>query len=85
MHDWRFGYGYAQTGVDAVLTAFSQDNTNLASNYRQHTLFADYVIVPNMILNATFYRYKAKSALFTPAFSTDDWVNRLRFNMLVNF
>ncbi|MBK6718380.1 MAG: hypothetical protein IPG62_00525 [Sphingomonadales bacterium] len=46
MHDWRFGCGYAETGVDAVLAAFSHDNTDLATNYRQHTLLVDYVVVP---------------------------------------
>lgn len=85
VHDWRFGYGYAETGVDAVLAAFSHDNTDLATNYRQHTLLVDYVVVPNVILNATYYRYQAKSPLFTPAFSASEWANRLRLNMLVNF
>jgi hypothetical protein len=85
VHDWRFGYGYAETGVDAVLAAFSHDNTNLATNYRQHTLLVDYVVVPNVLLNATYYRYQAKSPLFTTAFSASEWVDRLRLNLLVNF
>ena len=51
----------------------------------QHTLLVDYVVVPNVILNATYYRYQAKSPLFTPAFSASEWANRLRLNMLVNF
>jgi hypothetical protein len=42
-------------------------------------------VVPNVILNATYYRYQAKSPLFTPAFSASEWANRLRLNMLVNF
>lgn len=83
--DWRFGYGYAEAGVDAILTAFSQDNTNLGSNYLQHTFLVDYVVAPNVTLNATLYRYRAKSALFTPAFNTRDWANRLRLNLLVSF
>ena len=83
--EWRFGYGYAEAEVDAVLTAFSHDNTNLASNYLQHTLLVDYVIVPNVTLNATYYRYRAKSARFTPAFSATDWANRLRLNLLATF
>ena len=28
--DWRFGYGYSQAEVDAVLAAFSNDNTQLS-------------------------------------------------------
>lgn len=83
--DWRFGYGYAQTGVDAVFAAFSHDNTDLATNYRQHSLFAEYVVAPHVILNTTLYHYKPKSALFTPTFAIDDWINRVRFNMLVTF
>jgi len=85
LHDWRFGYGYAETEVDAVLTAFSHDNTNLASNYLQHTLLVDYVIAPNVILNATWYHYRAKDARFTTAFSPTDWADRVRLNFLANF
>ena len=83
--DWRFGYGYAEADVDAILTAFSHDNTNLASNYLQHTWLVDYVIVPSVTLNATYYRYRAKSPLFTPAFSATEWANRLRLNLLATF
>lgn len=83
--DWRFGYGYAQAEVDAVLTAFSHDNTNLASNYLQHTLLVDYVVAPGVTLNATYYRYRAKSPRFTPAFSVTEWANRLRINLLAVF
>lgn len=85
LHDWRFGYGYAEMGVDGTLAAFSHDNTNLATNYLQHTALIDYVVANNVILNATFYHYRAKSPLFTTAFSTTDWVNRARLNLLVNF
>lgn len=83
--DFRFGYGYAQTGVDAVLAAFSHDNTDLATNYMQHTALVDYVVAPNMILNATVYRYKPKSSRFTTNVLPDDWIHRVRLNMLVNF
>lgn len=83
--DWRLGYGYAEADVDAILTAFSHDNTNLASNYLQHTLLIDYVIVPSVTLNATYYRYRAKSPQFTPGFSATEWTNRLRLNVLAEF
>lgn len=85
LHDWRFGYGYAEAEVDAVLTAFSHDNTNLASNYLQHTLLVDYVVAPNVVLNATYYRYRAKSPLFTTGFSASDWAERVRLNVLASF
>ncbi|MBN8844142.1 MAG: putative porin [Sphingomonadales bacterium] len=83
--DLRFGYGYAQTGVDAVFAAFSHDNTNIATNYRQHTLFVDFVPIDNIVLNATFYRYRPKDALYAGSNGASDWLDRLRLNMLVNF
>ena len=83
--DLRFGYGYAETGVDAVFAAFSHDNTNIATNYRQHTLSMDFVPIDNLILNATYYRYRPKDALYAGANSPDDWLDRVRLNMLVNF
>jgi hypothetical protein len=46
-------------------------------------LLVDYVVAPNITLNATYYRYRAKSRLFTPGF--EDWANRLRLNFLANF
>ncbi len=83
--DLRFGYGYAETGVDAVFAAFSHDNTNIATNYRQHTLFVDYVPINNVVLNATYYRYRPKDALYAGSNQLTDWLDRLRINMLVNF
>ena len=83
--DLRFGYGYAQTGVDAVLAAFSQDNTNIATNYLQHSLSVDYVPVRNVVLNATYYRYRPKSRLYAGANDPFDWLDRLRLNFLINF
>ena len=43
------------------------------------------MLMPNVTLNGTFYRFKPKSTLFTPTFLPHDWVNRLRLNLLVNF
>ena len=79
--DWRFTYGYAEAETDAVLAAFSQDNTNLATNYMQHTLAIDFVPKHNLVLNATYYRYRQKDGVIGPV----DWQNRLRLNFLVNF
>lgn len=83
--DWRFGYGYAQTGVDAVLAAFAQDNTTIGTNYRQHSLAVDYVPTPNLTLNATLYRYQPRSITNTGGNDPGDWLNRVRLNMLVGF
>lgn len=79
--DWRFMYGYAEAETDAVLAAFSHDNTNLATNYMQHTLAIDFVPKHNLILNATYYRYRRKDGALGPI----DWQNRMRLNFLVNF
>ena len=81
--DWRFTYGYAQAETDAVLAAFSHDNTNLATNYLQHTLAADFMPQANLTLNATYYRYRQKDLL--EGFGFPDWQNRLRFNLMVGF
>lgn len=84
-HDWRFTYGYAQAETDAVLAAFSHDNTNIATNYLQHTLAVDYTVTPNLILNATYYRYRPKNPLYSGGNLPTDWLNRLRLNALVTF
>lgn len=79
--DWRFTYGYAEAETDAVLAAFSHDNTNIGTNYMQHTLAIDFVPKHNLVLNATYYRYRQKDGVIGPV----DWQNRLRLNFLVNF
>lgn len=77
--DWRLGYGYARTEADAVLAAFSQDNTTLATNYVQHGLLLDYVPAAGILLNATLYRYR-------PLRGADrHWLDRLRLQMMVSF
>jgi hypothetical protein len=83
-NDWRFQYGYALAENDAVLAAFSHDNTTLASNYEQHTLSVDYVVVENTILNVTLYHYRRHH--FPSAISLEnDFFTRLRLNALVIF
>ncbi len=83
--DWQLGYGYAQTGIDAVFAAFSEDNTMLATNYVQHNLSVDYVIRPHLILGGTFYRFKPKSVTAAEINERIDWLNRLRINLLAEF
>lgn len=83
--DWRLSYGYAQAETDAVLAAFSHDNTGIATNYIQHQFGLDYVAARNVILNATFYSYRPKDDPDAGANDVDDWLHRLRLNLLVNF
>lgn len=83
--DWRFSYGYAQAATDAVLAAFSQDNTNIGTNYRQHSLGVDFVPVPNLTLNATYYRYRPLKVLNAGANDPNDWLDRIRLNLLTSF
>jgi hypothetical protein len=82
--DWRFQYGYALAENDAILAAFSHDNTTLASNYEQHTLGVDYVVVENTTLNVTFYRYRRHDFPLPNNFE-NDFFSRLRVNALVSF
>jgi hypothetical protein len=77
-HDRRYRYGYAKAETDAVLAAFSHDDTTFATNYRQHTLTFDYVASANLLLNATWYGYRRDSG-------PDDFVSRLRVNATVSF
>jgi hypothetical protein len=81
--DYRFGYGYAEAETDAVLAAFSHDNLNLATNYRQHTLLFDYALTSHMLFNTTYYHYKPLSDA-APGISRD-WQDRVRFNLTYNF
>lgn len=83
--DWRLGYGYAQAETDAVLAAFSHDNTNIATNYRQHAVSVDYVASANLLLNATYYRYRPLNGVHAGLNAANDWLDRLRLNLLVNF
>lgn len=83
--DWRVTYGYAVNQTDAVLTAFSHDNTNYASNYRQHTLSIDYLPFDKTLLNLTtyFYRRDEYQADYTPDW--DQYILRTRMNVVYVF
>lgn len=83
--DWRLMYGYSEAGVDAVLGAFSSDNTDLPTNYLQHTLAVDYVLAPRLTLNATAYHYRPKSALYAPPRPATEWIDRFRLNLQFAF
>ena len=83
--DWRFGYGYAQTEVDAVFAAFSHDNLGIATNYRLHTLSIDYVPMPHTGLNLTWYHYRPLDAAYAGSSTPGDWLDRVRLNLMVDF
>ncbi len=84
-NDLRFQYGYAQTEIDAVLAAFSHDNTTLSTNYDQHTVAVDYVVVDNTILNLTWYYYRRHEIPASATGLDKDFFSRLRLNALVKF
>jgi hypothetical protein len=81
--DRLFRYGYARAETDAVLAAFSNDNTTLPTNYVQHTLTFDYVVHQNMLLNATWYYYRRLKV--EPENDLNPWISRLRLNAMVRF
>ena len=83
--DWRFGYGYSVAEVDAVLAAFSHDNTTIATNYRQHTLYLDYALSNTIVLDTTLYHYRPYDAEFSGINDPGDWLDRLRVNFQVAF
>ena len=83
--DFRVRYGYSLAETDSVLAAFSHDNTTYATNYRQHTMSADYVILNNTFLNLTWYLYRRDKLGMTPGTDDDDYVSRLRVNAVVKF
>lgn len=83
--DYRFRYGYSQVERDAVLAAFSHDNTTIQTNYKEHTISADYVVWKNVILNATWYLYRRDELGTTPTTDSDKYVSRLRLNAVVKF
>lgn len=83
-NDRRFQYGYSQTETDAVLAAFSNDNTTLATNYVQHTLAFDFVPIQQTTLNLTWYIFRRKDFAVAPA-AENEWISRLRLNAMVSF
>lgn len=83
--DWRFTYGYSQTDVDAVLSAFSQDNIGIATNYKLHAFTADYTPMPKTLVSAIWYHYKPNDPAYAGSNAANDWLDRLRLFFLVNF
>lgn len=82
-HDRRFRYGYSRVETDAVFAAFSNDNTTIPTNYEQHTVTIDYVALENMTLNLTWYLYRRNELFFAPPGADNEFVSRLRLNVMV--
>jgi hypothetical protein len=80
----RFGYGYSRAQTDAVLAAFSNDNTTIATNYRQHTLVAEYVAFPRVTLQTQWYLSRRDRLGTTPTTDSGQFVSRLRLAVLVS-
>lgn len=83
--DWRFTYGYAQTDVDAVMSAFSQDNIGIATNYKLHALTVDYVPMPKTAIGAIWYHYTPNDPAYAGSHAPGDWLDRFRVFYLMNF
>lgn len=83
-NDVRFQYGYSNVETDAVLGAFSHDNTTLPTNYMQHTFNIDFVLLPNTVFTGTFYLYR-RSAETALTDDTDTFASRLRLNLMLRF
>jgi hypothetical protein len=83
--DWRVTYGYSQADADAVLAAFSHDNTSIGSNYKLHSLTFDYVPTPRTMVSAIWYHYSPEDALYAGSNDPDDWLDRLRLAFLMSF
>ena len=83
--DWRFTYGYSQTDVDAVLSAFSHDNIGIATNYKLHALTVDYTPVPKTTISAIWYHYKPNDPRWAGSNEPGDWLDRFRLFFLMSF
>jgi hypothetical protein len=77
---WLLRYGYAQTGTDAVLGLYSHDNIVYPTNYRMHTISADYALSENAFVGLTNYFYKQLDPDPLSPFD-NDWVSRTRLNL----
>ena len=80
--DLRYRYGFGVAETDAVLAAFSHDNTTLGTNYEIHTLSVDAVPLSGLFLNATLYYYRPHEV---GAGVARDFQKRLRLNAMVTW
>jgi len=80
--DLRYRYGYGMTEIDAVLAAFSHDNTTFGTNYELHTLAVEAVPITGLLLNATLYHYRPLEV--APGVARNSQ-RRLRLNATINW
>ena len=83
--EWRLSYAYSRVGVDAVFAAFSQDNIAFGSNYMLHGANVSYAIRKNVIFDVNYYHYRLLDRAYAGPLAEQDWVDRLRLNILFNF
>jgi len=83
--DWRFNYAFSLAQTDAVFAAFSQDNTRIATNYRQHSFGVEYVPKDHVVLSASWYHYRPESTRDAQGNEPNDWLDRVRLNVVVDF
>ena len=81
----RFRYGYARVETDAVLAAFSHDNTTYATNYRLHTVDVAYRASYQAYVNLTAFLYRRDDFDLVDQPGSNDWVSRFRLNLFYLF
>lgn len=83
--DVQFRYGYAVAETDAVLAAFSHDNTTYSTNYEQHTLELGWLAREKAWLNLTTYLYRRDDFAIADQPGDNGWVSRVRMNLHYEF
>jgi hypothetical protein len=79
--DLRVRYGFSRTETDAVLAAFSNDDTTYATNYLQHSVTVDYVPANNTVLTVNWFLYRRPGS----SAPDNEFISRLRANVAVSF
>ena len=85
MGDWRFGYGYSESEVDAVLAAFSNDNLPIGTNYKLHAFTLDHAINTGFLFSLWWYHYRQLDSTYPVLSSPLDWQDRIRAGLTFSF
>lgn len=83
--DWRLAYNYSEVETDAVFTAFSHDNIDLASNYRLHGVGLSHIPAPNLQLDLLWYHFRQLDAAYAGPAASREWLDRIRLSLMVSF
>jgi hypothetical protein len=86
--DTRYRYGIGRLETDAVLAAFTNDNTTFATNYFQHTFGVEYVASPNALFSVVWYLFRRDQVEVGPGTGPEfdkNFVSRLRLNVTVSW